>query len=535
MKKSLGLLIVTVFMLVFSVACSNESGGESSGEKGNNATGEAGTGPLNVSLTLMGGPKTPDAWVNEALAKDLTDHLDRDVTVEDIFLPSWSDAKTKINLMMSDKSSMPDVLWFWDMNKEYKQWVDAGVLQDLTPYLQSKGQNIINYYNRENLFYSWDPSGKIYRIPGDVSEPGTMTTMIRKDWLDNLGLDVPTTIDEYVDVLRAFTFDDPDGNGKDDTYGISGENLYRAFAPFFYAYGVDVEQFMIQDDGTIKYGSLMPETREVLELLQGLYKEGVIDPRVLTNTEQQDVDDIMANGKIGSIYRWVAFFNPESTYNLAFKEKNPDGEYIAIDPIKGPSGFSSDVPSDAIGWSFLSVTGAAEEPETVVDVIDRMASPETYRLITFGQEGELYTIDENGVYDSKLSVDERNKLGLGNYNWYVQRKDEANLENTPEVNELFAARDKSSRPMREKIFFVKSLNRPMWTEYATDINTLRDETFWGIISGNLPITAYDDFVDQYGALGGDKIDEETNKLYSEQKNQWEEFNAWYDENIEPYK
>src|SRR5690606_27854555 len=114
-------------------------------------------------------------------------------------------------------------------------------------------------------------------------------------------------------VLRAFTFDDPDGNGKDDTYGFSGENSYRTLAPFFYSHGLDPEAFIIQEDGTVKFGATMPEVKEVLEILRGIYEEGIMDPRMVAPIDGGQVDDIVANGKIGSIYRWVAFFNPNNS------------------------------------------------------------------------------------------------------------------------------------------------------------------------------------------------------------------------------
>lgn len=526
MKKGLlSLLVIVLALSSFLAACSKDSSGKG---------GDDGTGPLKVSLALMGGPKTPDSWAEKALEEDLTEHLGRKIDINNVFLPGWEDAKTKINLLMSDKKEMPDVMWHWDMNKEFNSWAKNGALVDLVPYLQKDGKNIINYYSKETLFYHWDPSGKIFRIPGDVSEPGTMTTLIRKDWLEKLNLEVPKTLDEYIDVLRAFTKNDPDGNGKADTYGLSGDNLYRSFAPFFYAYGVDPDQFIIQDDGTVKYGATMPQVKEVLGILQGLYKEGVIDPRMVSPIEQAQVDDILASGKIGSMYRWVAFFNPDFSVHQSFKSLNPDGEYMQIDPVSGPDGFASDLPSDEIGWCFLSVTAGAKDPETVVKVLDRIASPETNKLIKFGKEGEHYEIVD-GQYKSKVGPEEKNKLGLGNYDWYIQRKDEANLENTPEVIELFNERAKSSMPMREKIVFFKSLDRPAWVEYGADVTKLRDETFWGIISGELPLSAFDDFVNQYPGLGGKEIDEEANKLYSEQDKQYKEFEKWYDENIEAYK
>ncbi|MBO1722884.1 sugar ABC transporter substrate-binding protein, partial [Extibacter sp. GGCC_0201] len=61
------------------------------------------------------------------------------------------------------------------------------------------------------------------KLKGIACAPGEQlwSFLIRQDWLDNLGLYMPTTAEELLDVMRAFTFDDPDGNGKDDTYGFT--------------------------------------------------------------------------------------------------------------------------------------------------------------------------------------------------------------------------------------------------------------------------------------------------------------------------
>lgn len=532
-------LIVIALMLV---ACSGNNGNNNSlnnngqQQPGNQdqQQGEEVTQPLEISLTLMGGPKTPNSWLKGALEEDLTAHLGREVTIEDVFLPSWGDMYTKVNLLMSDMDEMPDVIWFPSMDQEFKNWSDNGLLHDMTPLLQKHGNNILNYYSKDTLYYSWDPSGKIYRLPGDVAEAGSMTTILRKDWLDNLGLNVPSTLDEYIDVLRAFTHDDPDGNGQPDTFGITGDNNYRSFTPFFYAYGVDPESFIIQEDGTVKFGATMPEVREVLEILQGLSNEGVIDPRMLTSIEESMVEEIISQGKVGSVYRWIAYFNPDNSVQRSFKAINPDGEYIQIDPVAGPNGFASDRPSEVNGWAFLGITAAAEEPEAAMQVLDRIASPEVYKLITFGKEGEHYELVD-GQYVSLIEPDEMNNLGLRNYDWYISRKDEANIQNSPEVIDMYARAEQTSMPMREKIAYFKGDDRPVWEEYGTDILTLRDTTFWGIIAGTLPITAFDDFVEQYYQLNGAEIDQEATELYQQEAEAIANFEAWYDENIEPYK
>ncbi|MEK0312608.1 ABC transporter substrate-binding protein [Cohnella sp. 56] len=544
MKKTKWLAGASLAAVMLTTACSGGGGGkEASGTKG--AGGEASQSsdapgsaeaktPYKISMALMAGSKTPNSWAEKTLEEELTKTMGRPVDVQPVFLPDWSELNTKINLLMSAKDTRPGILWTGD-TKEYTKWVDAGIAQDLTAALQKNGKEILDYYSKDTLFYHWDKSGKIFRIPGDVPEASYMTTILRKDWLDKLGLPVPTTLDEYVNVLKAFANGDPDGNGKKDTYGLSGDNYYRSLAPFFYAYGVDVENFMRQPDGSIKFGALDPNVKTVLALLQGLYKEGVIDPRMTTSANNDDtkVNDIYASGKVGSFYRWVDYFNPGNSVAMSFKKLNPAGEYISVDPIKGPDGFSSDMPDPRIGWCYLIVTDATDA-DSAVQVLNTMATPDVFKLITFGREGEHYNM-KDGIFTPTIQPEEGSKLGLGNFGWYVQRKDAANIKNTPEVTKMFEQKIASSQPMRDKIVYFKAIDRPEWDKYSEDIKKAREELFWGIITGKTSVDAFDGFAKTYDKLGGKQIDEEAAKLYATQQQEYEQYDKWYEANITPYK
>lgn len=529
------IIVMLAGLMLLSTGCNGKASNEpQKDEKANGGQEVASSAPLSLSMALMGGPKTPNSWVEQALEEQLKSKLNRDVDIVPVFLPDWSEMNTKINLLMGDKDSRPNILWTGE-TKEFSKWVKAGVVQDVTPALQKYGKEILNYYTKDTMFYHWDASGKIFRIPGDVPEAGYMTTIIRKDWLDKLGLEVPKTLDEYVNVLRAFTFNDPDDNGQKDTYGFSGDNYYRSLVPFFYAHGVDVENFVKQEDGSVKYGAIMPETKTTLQLLAELYREGIMDPRMANalNNSNEKVDDIYVSGKVGSFYRFVDNFNPGAPVAISFKQKNPNAELISIDPVTGPDGFGSDLSDPGIGWCYLVVTDTTSADEAI-QVLNVIAEPEVNSLLKFGKEGEHYAI-ENGQFVSKISPDQGSKLGMGNFDWVIQRKDFANIKNTPEVTQMFEQKIETSKPMKERIVVFKALDRPEWDKYSADINKLRDETFWGIITGKLPLTAFDDFAVKYAKLGGEQIDKEANELYSKQAEEYEQYDKWYEENITPFK
>ena len=174
---------------------------------------------MKMSVVCLQGYTQPDSQIQ----KWLEERYNLDIEV--LALPGWSDATAKITLLMQDETQRPDIIWWWNMEKDYSQWVEAGLLVDVAPYME-KYTNMRDYYNSVDpgvLFYASDASGAIYRIPGDVAEPACETLWIRQDWLDNLNLEVPKTLDELESVLYAFTNDDPDGDGQNNTYGLGGD------------------------------------------------------------------------------------------------------------------------------------------------------------------------------------------------------------------------------------------------------------------------------------------------------------------------
>ena len=146
---------------------------------------------MKLSIVCLQGYTQPDS----EMQKWMEDRYNLDIDI--IALPGWSDATSKISLLMGDETQRPDIIWWWNMEADYTKWVDAGLLVDVSPYMK-KYTNIVDYYNSVDpgvMFYASGDNG-IYRIPGDVAEPACETLWIRKDWLDNLGLAVPTTLDE---------------------------------------------------------------------------------------------------------------------------------------------------------------------------------------------------------------------------------------------------------------------------------------------------------------------------------------------------
>lgn len=111
----------------------------------------------------------------------------------------------------------------------------------------------------------------------DIYKAERKGIFIRKDWLDAVGMDIPTTWEELYEVAHAFTYDDPDGNGVNDTYGLTGDGMGTT-RYFFSSTGVSNLYWYKTEDGSWSFGALDDRNIEVLEWLRKMYEDGSIDP-----------------------------------------------------------------------------------------------------------------------------------------------------------------------------------------------------------------------------------------------------------------
>lgn len=520
--KKMVAVVLCAGMLSGMTACANTSQTEQQSSSSGEAISEeeSSDGKVSFSIAIMNGPKIENTWSEEQIEEIFN------CDVELVFLPGWEDLNTKVNLLMSDDDQRPDVMWWSGMTEEYQEWAESGLLVDLVPLLQNiENSNILSYYDDWAMFPTYT-NGSIYSIPGDIAEVSCMGTFIRKDWLEKFGMEVPQTIDEYVEYLLACVNEDPDGNGVADTYGFGGDSGdWKYFAPFLYSYKADVNHFVKADDGSIVHGSTQPQVKEALALMADLYQQGVFEPSIFSASEGEA---LFAEGKVGSFYRYLSSLNPSQQYLQSFYQNNPDGEYEVIEPIQGPTGFSSDERESGIGWCSYAITKNCENPQRVMEIMDGIASGEMFILDKWGVEGETYELTEDGAVNFIVDETTRNEMGLSTFTGFVNRKDEYNIQNSREVNELFARAAETSMPLNEyRVVF--GTTGEVWQEYGSELDKLRDEYFYGIIMGERPVDDFDEYVELFYTHGGKEVEEEANQMYEEQDQQYQEFVQQYQE------
>ena len=478
---------------------------------------------MKLSIVCLQGYTQPDS----EMQKWMEDRYNLDIDI--IALPGWSDATSKISLLMGDETQRPDIIWWWNMEADYTKWVDAGLLVDVSPYMK-KYTNMVAYYNSVDpgvMFYASGDNGN-YRIPGDVAEPACETLWIRKDWLDNLGLAVPTTLDELEDCLYKFTFDDPDGNGVDDTYGWNGDGYdYRTFWPWIQGSGDGNGRmdFLRLEDGSYIYGPTTDDCKEWLGRVAKLYADGVIDPSIITDTDR---DEEMANGGFGATYSWVSWNNPSSGTMQSFYASNPDAEWIPIDMVSGDTGNPQDEPATIAAWCYFGITNVCSDPERAYAIFDDMATPENWIHKKFGVEGRDYKDNGDGTYEiinpGDGAVNTEQNLGINLFQDLFARKDAANIANTEETTELFEKVKENSRDAYAKT--IEKKNPDAYTvnnDLGTDIGDAMKEYTWGVIGGGKSLDDWDSYVDKINGLGLQDVLDELKEIHGKQVEDYQKY------------
>ncbi|MEK8131015.1 extracellular solute-binding protein [Paenibacillus filicis] len=252
--------------------------------------------------------------------------------------------------------------------------------------------------------FSWDTvkgeDGKIYGVTMK-DEGGTLIT-VRNDWLKKLNLPDPKTLDDYYNVMKAFAEQDPDGNGKKDTYGLSLAGSGSAFdlQPFFSAAGL--KQRYVKKDGKLDVPYSTDAAIPIYEWLHKLYKEGLLDPNFATN-DTSKMRNMMLTDRAGMVVYWdgwVSGFNS----NRKIKDPNTTFQVKGLPGIPGPDGKYILRRGDPDVWS---IPVNAVHPKTAFEFIEFWHSPDGHILGSLGILNEDYTV-KDGKYELTPAGKEHN-------------------------------------------------------------------------------------------------------------------------------
>ncbi|MDQ8737894.1 extracellular solute-binding protein [Paenibacillus sp. LHD-38] len=347
---------------------------------------------------------TPD---KDIIKKELDKALNIDLNLT--VYPSNDDYVNQLNVRMSS-GNFPDL--FMVSRQQLIQFSKQGLLLDITPYMD-KLQQTVDYIGEDSVKKGM-VDGKVYGISKSPQIPYN-TLWIRKDWLDKLKLQVPTTIEQLKDVAEAFTTQDPDGNGKPDTFGLTGGKLF-AFSPVFGAFGVGMPGNFYEKDGAVVNALYDPAMKDALTLIQQMIASGSVDPELLANSGLQHQEKAI-KGQAGMVYiDWPNMTKEQFVEQI--KTVNPNAEWLQMAAPSGPGGqFDGSWDIGAAPGRFAIPKALEKDPEKlqrVFDLLNYISNPEGgSMLVQFGVKDTHFTID-NGK--PKMT----DKAGDVGYSWLYQ-------------------------------------------------------------------------------------------------------------------
>ena len=384
MKKLLKGIVVSAMALVVAVPAF-------SAKKGGNTDIEIWYG----AAASEAGP-IPNEWKGYKIVQDKLG-----INLKLTALPSSAgDQDTKINAAAA-ANALPDLCMVSDA--VFQKLVQQKLVAPTDAMYKKMPNRTAKLYDKEARAFT-----TVGKKSYGLAQPGSIVRnegiLIRKDWLDKLGLKVPKTIDEYFNVMKAFTEKDPDGNGKADTYGYgaylevsaTNEGLGRRLDPFFGAFGV-AGTWNLTSAKTAGLNINKPEYYDAMVFVKKMVDSGVIDPNWMAY-KKDDFRAAWKQGRFGIMREQNAAFASQGNYT-PFDNNFPDGEWIVIDPPVGPKGKSSCGTYSQSYRTYVVSAKAAKAGKTdkICELLEWMSSDEGYYLLGWGEKDVNYKFNAKGV------------------------------------------------------------------------------------------------------------------------------------------
>ena len=444
---------------------------------------------------------------------------DNNVNLEFTFLPS-ADANTKLNVMISSGEALPDVINHGLNIQDVYNYASAGAfvaiedkLDELVPNFRKWDEAYPELLIRAKMTAA---DGHIYSIPKIFfasADSLFQNAWINQEWLDTLGLEMPTTTDELYDVLVAFRDGDPNGNGEQDEIGMVAVNLNDIITTLacWHGFMIDGSTKAFLDGDTMVYAPTTDAFKDTIKVMAKMYADGLVDKDIVTLNQNQ----IQAKGSgetsvygtqfcSGSTY-WGVDHAPEYTLMPIFTV------YEDKDPVWTGRQYAN-------AGSFC-ITKECKDPALAIRWADLFYSPEYVNWYWMGIEGETYEYNEDGTWqwilqDGETVQDIRNYKCLQSLNlgpsmcptdWFKIAGDPTESVMNAERIQIVEDAPGACRLAVPVMYYDDEVNNEIKI-LRTDLNAYYDETIAKFVVGELDIDAYwDTFVKTLNGMGAEDL------------------------------
>ncbi|KMK74393.1 extracellular solute-binding protein [Alkalihalobacillus pseudalcaliphilus] len=495
-----------IVLVTLLVACGGNGTNENASSNNGNSNEAEPTGNENepFKFSIMANLHTaevPDKKVQNLLEEATNTELDIQ------WVPD-SNYEERLNTAFAT-GSLPQAVYMKNQStyNQFKEAIRDDQFWEIGPYLdQFENLNKLKPEVVANTLVD----GKMYGLY--QGRPLSRSGIIyRKDWAENLGIEAPTTVEEFMEMARAFTEDDPDGNGRNDTMGLTDRNdlIYGAFKTVASWHGVPNNWG--EKDGELLPEFMFDEYVETLDYMKELHANGFMN-QDFPVTSKNDQQALFKNGTagiyIGSMGDVLSLYNDAS-------QLNPDLEFAVHNYVEGPNGEYNIWAIPGYGNLVIFPKSAVKTEEELLGILafyNEMMTPEVANLTFWGVEGEHYEVqDGRALANSDSALTDREVkpyqsieigeadtngryLGLATYDAKI-KADELEID-----NEQYLVHDPTI-----------TLDSETFQTHGDRLQQIINDVTYQYILGQTDLDGFNKAVDNWRNQGGDDIIKEFNE------------------------
>jgi ABC-type glycerol-3-phosphate transport system substrate-binding protein len=430
MKKCISMFLVIVLVLAVLTACDTTGSGGVTTKKPDDSGTAAQVhklkvlGPVDESLDIKFSDREEyPIWKR---FEEMLKSKNLEITYETVPSDQYS---VVIQTRLASSSDLPDLVNVSTVgNTSVLALAKQGMFLPINKIIEKGDGGAKRFLNDVIPFVTklnTSPDGNMYWITNaeKITYQGKscstcMIILIRKDWLENLGLSAPKTAEEYKNVMKEFRKRDANKNGvEDEILALNPANFNNGIAQWF-GLGTGITSVAIEEQKIVSPW-YQPGIKEYFRYLNELVNEGILDTSLFGSNAGDRINQKLIENKIGSQFSYAmqAWLEP------AIKADNP--QYLPIGPLKAVDGITpaNSVETPNLSWGTWAVTKNCKDEEGMAALIDILYSEE-YQVITcWGVEGETFEVVDGvnrylpGIGNKYRKEMAANRICSGQYLW----------------------------------------------------------------------------------------------------------------------
>ncbi|GHU23329.1 hypothetical protein FACS1894172_00720 [Spirochaetia bacterium] len=337
-------------------------------------------------------------WIQEKILKD------ENIKVTFVAVNRWDETSVMNNLLGA--GTAPDVSFSYN-GEQINIYGKQGGIVDIAPYVDSHLSDVKKLLGQDMLMGGeWaiyraldTETGELYTVPNRYMYTATQNMFIRKDWLDKLGLPLPTTKEEFAAALAAFKEQDPGGVGANRVVPFTLTTDVRWTAGIILDSHID--PYMSDKDRWINTvvdrNLLLPGYKEGMRYLNGLYNAGLIDRDFPLYKEESAMVNLIKSGVVGSFsHNWDQIYRDNQSLMADMQKNVPSAVFVPVDCMKSVDGLTHKRGSSSIGGLSFFIPKTCKNVDAALRYVNWLAKYENYHFLQFGNEGTNHQL-VNGI------------------------------------------------------------------------------------------------------------------------------------------